>query len=98
MNYCPTCGKSTHFAGKHHKCPPEWEVRDADDCDESDWQIVREYDEDDAARRYASDSDNDCGEGPHERTVLVRAPGSTEAKRFSITFDYSIDYYAHEAA
>jgi hypothetical protein len=98
MSYCPTCGKSTYFSGNSHRCPPQWEVRDADDCDDSDWEVVREIDAEDAAREYAQRSDSDGGEGPHERIVLVRELGSTETKRFEITFDYSIDYYAHETA
>lgn len=91
---CPTCGNFT-LSPEYHRCPPEWEVRDADDCDDTDWEIVRGSDEDEAATKYAEESDNH-GDGPRERVVLVRAPGTTEAKRFEITFDYSIDYYATE--
>jgi hypothetical protein len=95
MSYCATCGRYEGLS-KYHACPPEWEVRDAVDCDDDDWQIVREHDEEDAAAKYAEDCDDNGGEGPHERTVLVRAPGSSEVKRFVITFDYSVDYNAFE--
>jgi hypothetical protein len=97
MSYCKTCGKYMLYP-ERHTCPPEWEVRDADDCDDSDWETVREFDEEDAATKYAEDCDDNGGEGPHERTVLVRKPGASEVKRFAITFDYSVDYSARETA
>ncbi|MDR5800604.1 hypothetical protein [Caballeronia sp. LZ001] len=95
MSYCPICDGFLSSFG--HTCPPLWEVCDAEDCDDQDWQTIREIDAEEAAREYAGKADSDSGGGPHERTVLVRAPGSTDVKRFFITFDYSIDYYAREA-
>lgn len=93
MSDCQDCG---NYMFSFHRCPPEWEARDADDCDDEDWEIVREHDAEDAARKYAEDSDDNGGEGPHERNVLVRKKGSTDVTRFEITFDYSVDYYAKE--
>jgi hypothetical protein len=94
MTTCATCGHFT-LSPKYHTCPPEWEARDADDCDD-DWEVIRAPDADDAATKYAEECDDGSGEGAHERTVLVRAIGSTDVKRFEITFDYSVDYYATE--
>lgn len=96
MSYCATC-KAYMVFPERHTCPPEWEVRDADDCNDLDWEIVREHDEEEAATKYAEESDSNGGEGPHERAVLVRKPGGTDVKRFEITFDYSVDYRARAA-
>lgn len=95
MSHCPTCGKFILFPNGH-SCPPAWEVRDADDCEESDWVSVREYDAADAAESYAKASDDSAGDGPQVRSVLVRAAGSSEVKRFHVTFDYSVDYRVWE--
>jgi hypothetical protein len=81
---------------ERHACAPEWEAQDPDARADDDWTIIRAYDEEGAATKYAERSDDRCGEGAHERIVLVREPGSSEVKRFAITFDYSVDYRAHE--
>jgi hypothetical protein len=91
--YCSECDAYA-LSMNYHRCPPAWEVRDADDCDDDDIQTVKAHEASDAAEKYAEQSDNECGE-TNERTVLVRKPGG-EWQRFKITFDYSVDYYAHE--
>ncbi|WP_186275819.1 hypothetical protein [Burkholderia gladioli] len=96
MSDCPKCG---HWIGMFvHACPPAWEVRDADDCDDQDWTSVCAHDEDAAATFYADQLDSRMGEGPHARTVLVRKPGENAAARYSVTFEYSIDYSAREVS
>jgi hypothetical protein len=93
-NDCQKCG-AFMISPKWHSCPPEWEVRDADDCDDEDWQTYHAHEASDAAEKYAEDSDNN-GDGPRESVVLVRKPGTTDVKRFEITFEYAIDYCATE--
>lgn len=90
---CPTCGEFT-LSPQYHRCPPEWEARD-DEGNDDDWEVVRARDADDAAAKFAEESDSDS-DGPRERTVLVREKGSEDVKRFAITFEYSVDYYANE--
>jgi hypothetical protein len=92
--YCSECGAYA-LTLAYHRCPPAWQVRDADDCDDDDIVTIKAHEADEAAEKYAKQSDSDGGEGPNERTVLVRKAGE-EWQRFKITFDYSIDYYANE--
>jgi len=96
MSYCTKCGDYMIFP-ERHSCSPKWEVLDADEGGEKDWTIVHAIDAEDAATKFAERRDDCNGEGPRERTVVVREPGSTEEKEFEITFDYSVDYYAREA-
>lgn len=99
MNYCATCGKytyegNTNLMGKPHKCLPEYEVIDFDE----DWdQCVSVYsmDHEDAAQDYCEKMDDGSGEGPRERTVLVRKKHEERIVKFKVSFEYSVDYYAH---
>lgn len=95
MSYCKTCGK--HIWNDYHKCPPAFEVLDVDYTgdDWGDAYTVYDSDHEEAARAAAEEMDNGS-DGPSERTVIVREKGKTEVKQFSITFDYSVDYYARE--
>lgn len=95
MSYCSTCGKYMLFPDSH-KCLPAWEAQDPHTRDDDDWTTVYACDEESAAAEYAEKADSRSGDGPQERTVLVRLPGSSDAKRFSINWEYSVDYYAHE--
>lgn len=95
MSYCPTCGMYMLYH-EHHTCPPQWEAQDPETRADDDWTVVHAHDGEGAAVKYAERADDCSGEGPHERTVLVRELGSSEAKQFAITWECSVDYYAHE--
>lgn len=77
---------------------PTWEVRDASDCLGAHWTPVCAGDENSAATLYAVRLDARIAQGPHARTVLVRKPGENAAARYSVTFEYSIDYSAREVS
>ncbi|MBB5414062.1 hypothetical protein [Paraburkholderia atlantica] len=95
MSDCTKCGEYMFFP-ERHTCSPKWEVIDADECGENDWKTIHALDGEDAAAKYAEQRDDRNGEGPRERTVIVREPGASDEKRFSITFEYSVDYSAQE--
>lgn len=95
MADCPICNRYMLFP-QTHACPPEWEVSDAEDDREGDWTVVRAVDAPDAAGAFAERRDDRHGDGPRERTVIVRKKGFEKEVRFDIRFEYSVDYYANE--
>jgi hypothetical protein len=91
--YCSECGAYA-LALHLHQCPPKWEVRDADD---DTLAIVHEFDAGSAAEKYAEQNDDDGGDGPRKRAVLVRRQGICgDWQRFDIDFEHSITYHAYE--
>lgn len=71
--------------------------------DEEHWTVVDAIDFDYAAEKYGQEcDDNSAGElfnDPcrDEETVIVRDPDGVE-KSFTVSFDYSKDFYAEEQA
>lgn len=96
MDYCTECKK--HYWNKRHECPPLYEFLDKYEMGD-DWKDahkVRAFDAEDAAIAAADEMDSGNGEGATNRTITVRKLGEETETTFSITFDYSVDYYARE--
>lgn len=98
MSYCETCRDFYYnlLSDAPHRCAPEHKyliVENGGDWDTA--SSVHAYHADTAARKAAEMDDDDGGEGPSEKTILIKDPGGTITK-WSITFDYSVDYSAHE--
>jgi hypothetical protein len=93
---CVTC-KATGFM-EHHRCPPAWQVlAEYHNGDWDDALVVYAQDADDAVKVAAERIDGGDAEGPSEQVLLVRPlTGDGEVRRFAITFDYSVNYYACE--
>jgi hypothetical protein len=83
--------------GNTHVCPPKYEVLDADnDSEWHDARVVHAFDYDDAACKYAEIRDRADAEGATERDLLVRRQGETTHRKFWVSFEYTINYSAHE--
>lgn len=100
---CRKCDKMLFGLEKtHHICPPEFEVIEEDsfDGDNTDWEKtackIYAYDHEDAAKECADELDSGSGEGASDRTFYVRDKKTLTIKKFSISHDYSVNYYAHE--
>jgi len=92
---CKTCG--AHFVTVAHRCPPLFLALDPE-CSGFDWSDayhVYAYDAESAARKAAKKMDDSWGDGGHERDILIKDTNGKTTK-WTITFDYSVDYYAKE--
>jgi hypothetical protein len=91
--YCSECGayaQAIHL----HQCPPPFQVKR--DLELDFIATVFANDEAEAAEKYAEHLDSGFGGGPQERAIMARRPGAEHWKRFNITFDVTVDYFAHE--
>jgi hypothetical protein len=100
--FCDTCGRYMLYPDTHH-CPPQWQIWKDDNGDASGPEDAKYsttaygHDEGGAAETAAEYFDGRYGEGPHSHVVFVRKAGTTDtAKRFDVTFEYSVDYSAKE--
>lgn len=92
---CETCG--AYAVSEHHKCPPIFLAIDIED-DGDDWDgayKIHAFDSEAAAQKAADRMDDNCGEGAHEREISIKDPDGIITK-WSISFDYSVDYSATE--
>ena len=110
---CPTCGRFLGYQGRH-TCPPRWLVFIGEDAlygrpgenptpsdDESDWQIVRAIDEEDAAQNVAQDSNENREYYMMNETypVWVRPfpwNASDTPKRFNASAEPDVRYSVEE--
>jgi hypothetical protein len=103
MPFCNECGDFMFSSG--HRCPPvflciEESDIDAESDDTSHWAKVRAIDEGMAAENIAErwDEDNDLCRSGAEMIVLVVEDGKprSEAKKFTVTAEATVEYTASE--
>jgi len=97
-NKCPHCGQWQPRPNSHSHYRKFLAIDP--DYTGDDWYDaypVCAFDHEDAARDAANEMDSSQGEGANEREIHVRpVDDPSDMRRFNITFDYSVDYFASE--
>ena len=101
INRCSKCDEYIYEWKPPHICSPEYEVIEEDIFDgaNTDWDEaykIYDYDHEGAAAKCAEKINDDIGEGACDRVFYVRDKKTLTVKKFSMTHDYSVNYYAHD--